>query len=111
MLSQKASDIENIKFGAFSRSINSNLQLRPGVSVAFSVTPTSLVLITGKKSLVLFVLSEIIDLKNQEKKRRKKQKISGLTEFHPSLNKTPKPAYTYYLSSLYPYPCSLNILS
>ena len=37
--------------------------------------------------MVLFILSEIIDLKNQEKKR-KKDKISVLIEFHPTLNKT-----------------------
>ena len=67
MSSQKASNIENIKFGAFSQSINSNLQLRSGVSLSFSVTSTNLVLITGKKSMVLFILSEITDLRNQEK--------------------------------------------
>ena len=60
--------------------------------------------------MVLFILSEIIDLKNQEKKR-KKQKISILIEFRLSLNKKPKSVHTCYLSSLYPYPCSLNILS
>ena len=36
--------------------------------------------------MVLFILSEIIDLKSQEKKR-KKQKISALIEFHASLTK------------------------
>ena len=39
--------------------------------MSFSVTPTNLVLITGKKSMVLFILPEIIDLKNQEKNGRK----------------------------------------
>ena len=34
---------------------------------AIFVTPTYLVLITGKKSMILFMLSEIINLKNQEK--------------------------------------------
>ena len=57
--------------------------------------------------MVLFILSEIIDLRNQEKKR-KKQKISVLIEFHPSLTKKPKPAHTCYLSSLYP--CSRCII-
>ena len=32
-------------------------------------------------------------------------------EFHASLTKKPKAAQTCYLRSLYPYPCSLNILS
>ena len=40
--------------------------------------------------MVLFILSEIIDLKNQGKKW-KKQKISVLIEFHPSLNKNQNP--------------------
>ena len=52
-------------------------------------TPTNLVLITGKKSMVLFILSEIIDLKNQEK-NRKEQKISVLIKFHASLIKNLK---------------------
>ena len=34
---------------------------------AIFVTPTDLVLITGKNSMVLFMLSGIINLKNQEK--------------------------------------------
>ena len=37
------------------------------VIAIFFVTPTKLVLITGKKSIVLFILSEIINLKNQDK--------------------------------------------
>ena len=48
MSSQKASDIENILFGAFSRSINSDLQQCSDMSLPFFVTPTNLVLITGK---------------------------------------------------------------
>ena len=66
MSSQKASDIENISFGAFSRSINSYLQQCTVVSLPFYATPTNLVLIAGKK-LWYFILSEIINLKNQEK--------------------------------------------
>ena len=49
MSSQKASNIENIQFGPFSRSINSNMQHCSGVSLSFLVTPTNFVLITGKK--------------------------------------------------------------
>ena len=108
MSSQMASNIENILFGA--RSINSNLQHCLGVSLSFFVTPTNLVLIIGKKLMVLFVLSVIIDLKNQEKNRKKKQ-ISVFTEFHASLTKKPKPSDACYLRSLYSYPCFLNILS
>ena len=67
MSSQKASNMENIYFGAFSRSTNSDLQQCSGLSLPFFVTPTDLVLITGKKSMVLFILSEVINLKNQEK--------------------------------------------
>ena len=59
--------------------------------------------------MVLFMLSEIINLKNQQE--TKKQKISVLNEFHTSLTKKPNAAHTCYLRSLYPYPCSLNILS
>ena len=110
MSSQMASNIENILFGAFSRSINSNLQHCLGVSLSFFVTPTNLALIIGKTLMVLFVLSVIIDLKNQEKNRKKKQ-ISVFTEFHASLTKKPKPSDACYLRSLYPYPCFLDILS
>ena len=35
--------------------------------MSLPVTPTDLVLITGKKSMVPRILSEIIDLRNQEK--------------------------------------------
>ena len=59
--------------------------------------------------MVLFILSEIINLKNQEKP--KKLKTSVLNEFHASLTKKPKATHTCYLRSLYPYPCSLKILS
>ena len=59
--------------------------------------------------MVLFILSEIINLKNQ--KKPKKQKISVLNEFHASLIKKPKAAHVCYLLSLYPYQCSLKILS
>ena len=75
------------------------------MSLSFFATPPNLVLITGKKLMVLFMLSEIIDLKNQEKKPQKKQKISVLIEFHALLTKTPKPTHKCYLRSLYPYPC------
>ena len=37
------------------------------VFAIFFVAPTNLILITGKKSMVLFILSEIIDLKNHKK--------------------------------------------
>ena len=42
MSSQKASNIENISFGAFSQSTNSNLQHCLGKSFSFFVTPTNL---------------------------------------------------------------------
>ena len=48
MSSQKASNIENILFGAFSRPINSDLQQYSGVFLPFFVAPTNLVSITGK---------------------------------------------------------------
>ena len=75
MSSQKASNIENIYIGAFSRSINCS-----DVSLPFFVTPTDLVLITGKKSMVLFMLSEIINLKNKKKTRRNR-KFPSLMSF------------------------------
>ena len=58
--------------------------------------------------MVLFILSEIINLKNIEKTN--KQKISVLNEFHASLTKKQIAAHTCYLRSLYPYPCLFNIL-
>ena len=60
--------------------------------------------------MVLFILSKMINLKNQEK-TAEERKISVLNEFHASLTKKPKAAHTCYLLSLYRYPCSLNILS
>ena len=59
--------------------------------------------------MVLFIFSEILDLKNQEKPEE--MEISFLNKFHASLTKKPKAAQTFYLRSLYPYPCSFNILS
>ena len=44
------------------------------------VTHTDLVLITGKKSMVLFILSAIIDLQNQEKNGRSR-KLPSLLSF------------------------------
>ena len=48
MSSQKASNIENIEFGAFSLYINSDQQQCYSVSLPFFITNTDLVLITGK---------------------------------------------------------------
>ena len=60
--------------------------------------------------MVLFILSEIINLKNQVKTGRNR-KFPSLIEFQASLTKQPKAAHTCYLHSLHPYPCPLNILS
>ena len=59
--------------------------------------------------MVLFILSEIINLRNQEKTEEIKNLV--LNELHALLTRKPKAAHTCYLRSLYPYPCSLNVLS
>ena len=51
--------------------------------------------------MVPFILSEIINLKNQEKP--KKYKTSILNEFHAPSTKKPKAAQTCYLRSSYPF--------
>ena len=60
-------------------SIYSNLQHCSDMSLSFVVTPTNLVLTTGKISVVLFILSEIIDFKNQEKNVRNRKFLSLLS--------------------------------
>ena len=66
MSSQKATNAENIKFGEFHGPLTQicNTALAYGMSLPFFVT--KLVLITGLKSMVLFIISEII-LNYQEK--------------------------------------------
>ena len=91
-----------------------------GVSLPFLVTPTNLVLKKVHGTFhPNFVLKKVHGTFHpfgnnkfeKSRKNRKKLKISVLTEFHASLTKQPRAAHTCYLHSLYPYPCSLNVLS